>query len=225
MLLARGLRPALARELLDGVLLARAGPGWDDADDAASGLALLLDVAAATSDSAVDVTASLEGKELLHAWSGDGLSKWTGPTVLSGPQVTRKARFAVSARDGPATWSLRVDAAAARSPGPLVRRLLRLGPDGASPTPVGEAGARVGEVVRLEVDPGPTALAVELPLPAGARLLAAPPASRLADGVLVVPAGGPVAVDLLLDVAGVLRLRPARAGALTSDEVTLRVRE
>lgn len=224
-LLARGLRPALARELVDGVLFGRAGPGWDDADDAASGLALLLDVAATSSDVAVEVTAALEGKELLRAWSGDGLSKWTGPAALAGPQVTRKARFAVSARDGPASWSFRVDAAAPRPAGALPRRLLRLGPDGAPPAPVGEAGVRAGDVLRLEVDPGPAA-AVELPLPAGARLLAAPPGSRLADGVLVLPAGdGPVAVDLLLDVVGVLRLRPARAGALTSDEAILRVRE
>ncbi|MCO5169128.1 MAG: hypothetical protein M9894_22525 [Planctomycetes bacterium] len=247
LLAGRGELQGLQAELLAAVLAARAGPGWSDPDDAGAAVRALALVAGAEADApGTRVDAALEGREVLSTWSGAGLAEWTGPAVVDGPLVVRRARLELRARGPRPARFAGCAVTLVRDAGPplarglaLTRRLERQG-TGGSREPIGVAGVVPGDVVRLVVElsaPAGGALALddlllEVPLPGGCLLVGAPPGARLEAGVLVLaPLAARVELDLLAVLPGEHRLLRARARALrehdrvaTSDEGLLRIR-
>lgn len=239
--------PGLQAELLAALLAGRSGPGWADPDDAGAAVRALAALAAAETDApGTKVEATLEGQPLLASWSGAGLSEWTGPGAAEGPLVARRARLELRAQGPrPARFAGRVltlvrDAGPPLARGLALARRLERRPLDRPAEPIGVGGVAAGDVVRLVVDLAAPAggdlrlddLLLEVPLPGGCVVLAAPAGARLEAGTLVVvPLAARLEVELLAVTPGEHRLLRARARALagpdraaTSDELLLRVR-
>ncbi len=208
-----GQRADLQEWLWTDLLAARVGPGWSDPGltAAALGAATAL-IAAGGERPAATVEVRHEGKPLLEGWTGDGLARWLGPARLTGAKVATRSRLRAQA-GAPLHLALRttswVPHPEAQARGLRVERRLE--------EPAAACGDRVRLVLSVAAEgPAPDApLRVELPLPGGCTVLAAPPGATLRDGVLVWESDpGEVTIELLALLPGAYALAPARATAL-----------
>ena len=240
----RGIAPALEARLLEEVLSARSGPGWDDPALAGAALRALAALALRPPPGAgpaaqhlelpsVGFSLLLEGRKLYEGWAGAGLERWPGPLRLASTRFGPGSRLQLRSRETrePVRYALRAGGVV-REEEPAPRRE-GLGIARALSAAQARVGQRLRLVVRVEAAEGAAPLGsrglrLELPLPGGCRPFDPLVAAEVREGVLYLDARGPTCeVELLAAHPGTYRLLPARAWARggwgTSDEATLEV--